>query len=486
MLRVSARGLWSRKRRLLGMLAAVFLGVAFLSGTLGLSATMSNAISTSFATAYQGTDVIVRNATATQRSPGARRGPISGQVLAAVRSAPGVASAQGEVTGFGEIVGGNGKPITGLGPRTASSWLTDPQLNPWHLVSGAPPRGSREVVIDQGSATKGGLRVGQQTTVFTPEPVRVTVTGIARYGTQPSDGGSSYVAFTLASAQQLLLRGNDQLTAVVARAGPGISQDRLAGAVRAVVPSGTQVITGQQATSEQIATVNYAFLSFFRAFLGVFAGIALLVAGLSIHNASDVIAAQRIRESALLRALGASRRQIFRSHIGEAAVLGLLASVAGVAAGYGMAAGLKGVFAGFGLDLPVSGVVFTLGNAVIGLAAGVAVALLAAVTGALRASRTSPLAAMRDAAIDGSGASRARAVTGAVLTGGGVAICFAGALGHRTPVAGLGALVILAEVIVAGPTAAGTQRGTARRQRGTGANRTGRHRWRERDQGPAR
>lgn len=137
MLRVGARGLWMRRRRLLGMVAAVFLGVAFLSGTLSLSATMSGAIDTAITTAYQGTSVIVRNATATQRSPGAPRGPVSGSVLTSVWAAPGVASADGEVAGFGELMGSTGKPVTGLGPRAAGNWLADPLLNPWHLVSAA-------------------------------------------------------------------------------------------------------------------------------------------------------------------------------------------------------------------------------------------------------------------------------------------------------------------------------------------------------------
>ena len=148
MLRVGARGLWMRRRRLLGMVAAVLLGVAFLSGTLGLSATLSNAIDTAVTTAYQGTSVIVRNAAATQRSPGAPRGPISGSVLAAVRSAPGVGRARGEVSGVGGIGRRNGKPIAGLGPRTAGNWLADPPLKPWHPVSGAPPRGTGEAVVD--------------------------------------------------------------------------------------------------------------------------------------------------------------------------------------------------------------------------------------------------------------------------------------------------------------------------------------------------
>jgi putative ABC transport system permease protein len=221
---------------------------------------MSGAIDTAITTAYQGTSVIVRNATAIQRSPGAPRGPIGGSVLTSVRAVPGVANAEGEVAGFGELMGSNGKPVTGPGPRAAGNWLTDPLLNPWHLVSGTPPRGPDEVVVDQASAAKGGLRAGQRTTILTPQPVQVTITGTADYGTQPSDGGSSYAAFTLAGGQQHLLSGKDQLSAIVARGRPGLTQAQLASAIKTVVPPGTQVITGQQAASEQIAAVNNAFL----------------------------------------------------------------------------------------------------------------------------------------------------------------------------------------------------------------------------------
>lgn len=485
MSRLAARGLWARRWRLTGLLAAVFLGVAFLTGTLALSATMSSAISSAFTTAYQGVSAVARSATTTSHASGKVRGPIPGSVVAAIASVPGVADAQGEVLGFGTIAGSDGQAITGTGPRSAGTWITDPGLNPWHLVAGASPRGGSQVVIDQSSATAGHLHVGQVTTVFTPDPVRVTISGIAGYGGgQPTDGGSSYAAFTLAGAQLHLLGGAGEVSQVVASARPGVTQEQLASAIRAVVPAEIQVITGTQATAEQLEAVNSEFLTFFKAFLGIFAGIALLVAALSIHNTFGMVAAQRVRESALLRVLGASRRQIAVGLLAEAAALGLTGAAAGVAAGYGMAVALKGAFAGLGFDLPVSGVVFTAGNAGLGLAVGAGITVLAALHPALRASRTAPVAALRDSdsgsGSGSSGTSRPRAVTGAVLTAGGAAIAAVAALSHSSIAqAGLGAVLTLAGVILLGPllaAAAGRALGSpAARPRGLPGRLAGRN-----------
>ena len=455
MTKVTGRSLWSRKRRLFGLVSAVFLGVAFLTGTLGLSATLSSAIDSAFTTAYQGTDVIIRNATATTTAAGADRGPISGSILAAVRAVPGVADAQSELRGNGVIAGTNGQAITGMGPRLADTWITDSTLNPWKLVSGAPPQGPDQVVIDRNSATVGDLKVGQTTTVYLPDPLQVTITGIAVYGDESTDGGSSYVAFTLAGAQQHLVGGKDAVTQILVRGEPGQTQDGLRAAIARVLPSGAQAITGAQATSEQIAAVGSEFLNFFKAFLDVFAGIALVVAMLNVHNTFGVVAAQRTRESALLRALGASRGQILRAVLGEALVLGLLGSIAGLAAGYGLAAGLKDALAGIGLDLPISGVVFTAGNAVLGLVVGLAVTVIAALTPAVRSSRVAPVEALRESAVDTAGASRTRLGIGAALTAVGVLGAAGAALDKRSAtVVGLAGFVTLIGVLVLGPVIA--------------------------------
>jgi putative ABC transport system permease protein len=449
--RLSARGLWARKRRLIGLLLAVFLGVTFLSGTLGLSATMSHAIDSAFSTEYRGTDVVVRNADSVIASAGSARGPIPASVYHTIAALPGVAAADAEVIGFGRIAGSDGKPIQGMGPSNADTWLTDPALNPWRLVAGRPPTGPDDVVIDRGSARTGHLHVGQRTTVYLPNPVSVTVTGIATFGGQDSYGGDTYAAFTLAAAQRYVLRSDALITQVMVRAAPGVSQARLAAEISKVLPAGTQAVTGAQATSQEIGDVDATFLNYFKAFLLIFAGIALLVGGLSVHNTFGVVGASRVREAALLRALGASRRQIVLGLLGEALVLGAAGAVLGVAAGYGMAAGLKSVFAGIGLDLPISGVVFSVGTALLGLGVGVGVTLLAALSPALRAARVAPVAAIRGAQVDTSGASRPRLVAGTVLTAAGASVALAAS---SAALVGLGAAGMLVGVLAVAPALA--------------------------------
>jgi putative ABC transport system permease protein len=474
MIRLVLRGLRARRRRLAGLLAAIALGVAFLAGTLSLGATMSAAITTSFTTANRGVDVIVRSAT--QTSPGqaaTARGPISAALVDRVRSVPGVAAAEGQVMGTASIAGADGTLIAGMGPKAAGAWLGDARLNAWHLVAGQAPRGDHQVVIDQASADKGKLRVGSRTTIYAPGPVGVTVTGIADYGNAKSNGGSTYVAFAPGAAQRYLLGNSHEVTQVLARAQPGVPASRLAAAVRAVVRSpDVQVVTGQLATDEQINAVNDGFLRYFQAFLDVFGAIALLVAGLSIHNTFGVVAAQQARESALLRALGAVRGQVLRVQLAEAALLGLAGAVAGVAGGYAMAAGLKGVFAGFGLALPASGVVFTAGNALLAGGVGVAVTLLAALTPAVRASRTTPLVVLRATAAEPAGQHQgARVAAGLLLAAAGAAGTVAAALaGSGIGPAGAAVIVTLAGVLLLGPVlarvAAGLAGGVLARLRG--------------------
>jgi len=459
MTRVVLRGLQSRRWRLAGLLVAIVLGVAFLAGTLGLGATMSEAITTSFTTANRGVDVIVRSATQTA-SGQVVRGPIGAGLVDRVRSVPGVAVAEGQVLGTTSIAGANGALVTSMGPKQAGAWLADPELNSWHLAAGQAPRGDHEVVIDQASADKGQLRVGSRTTVYTPAPVQVTVTGIARYGASKSNGGATYVAFSLAAAQRYLLSHPGEVTEVLARAKPGVPAAQLAASVRVAVvraggPASVQVVTGQQATNEQVNAVNDGFLKYFTAFLDVFAAIALLVAGLSIHNTSGVVAAQQVRELALLRALGAVRGQVLRAQLAEAMLLGIAGAAVGVAGGYAIAAGLKGVFAGFGLNLPVGGVVFTVGNALLAAGVGLAVTLAAALGAAWRSARVAPLAALRETAAEPLRVSRGRVAAGLVLAVAGLAATVTAAVaGQGIGLAGPAVLVMLAGTLVLGPVLA--------------------------------
>jgi putative ABC transport system permease protein len=461
MKRVTWRNLIAHRRRFTGCFLAALLGVAFLTGTLVLGDTLNRNFDQLFANANAGTDVVVRNATnitvdgsgPTLRS----RGLVDASLLAEIARVPGVASAAGQVTGYGELLGANGKVVGGNGPpRVTGNWVTDPTLNPYKLVQGRAPRTANEVVINKKAAQDGHLAVGSKTIVQTPDPVPVTVVGIATFGDASGFGGETFSAFDLAGAQQHLLGGQNMLSDVLVRAEPGVSQSTLAARVRAVLPRSDQALTGAQYTKEATSDVTSGFLSFFRTFLVIFAGIALLVGAFGIHNTFAIVVAQRTRESALLRAIGASRRDIVTAVVGEALVIGLVASGVGVLAGLGVAGLLKGLFDGFGFALPAGGLVVTPFTVGIAIAVGVIVTLVAAISPARRASRIAPIAALRESEEPGA-PSRARTIAAAVLVVGGLVLALSAVLSHgggALPRAGFGSMLLLGGVVCAGPVVA--------------------------------
>lgn len=456
MLTISLRGLWSHKRRLVGTFVAVFLGVAFLSGTLVLGDTLRANIDGFLTTSNQGTDAVIRNSTSVGTGPATSRGLIPQSIVDRVRRVDGVADAAPAVQGEGELVRPDGTAITGKGPRQAGAWVTDPALNPYHLVQGRPPRTTHEVVINRGAAKDGGLRLGERIHVLTPQSVPVRVVGIATFGSQDGFGGASYTAFTLAGAQEFVTKQAGRVSTISVRADRGVSQAELVRRIRPVLPSGAEAISGSQLTSENVASVDTSFLNVFRTLLTVFAGIALAVATFSIHNTFSIIAAQRTRESALLRAIGASRRQLLGSVIVEACTVGLLASAAGLVGGLGIAWLLKSAFAGLGFALPAGGLTVTGGTLAVGVPVGVLVTVLAGLGPAVKASRVPPLAALRDVTADGTVVGRSRVVTGLALGAAGAA-CVAVALSSSSAVltfAGTGGVLLLAAMVVLGPTVA--------------------------------
>jgi putative ABC transport system permease protein len=456
-LAITIKGLWSHKRRLTGTFLAVLLGVAFLAGTLVLGDTLRANFDTLFTSVTGDTGAVVRNASKVDSNPASPRGPIDAALLDRVRTAPGVASVQPQVTGLGQIVGSDGKVLRTLGPPRAENWLTDPGLTPYRLASGRAPRTPDEVVINRGAAKDGDLRIGSRTTVDTPRPVPVTVVGIVTFQGADAFGGSSFTGFTLEGAQRHLGERPDQLNAILVKGEPGVSQERLASSLRPVLPAGVEAVTGQQLSDEGITDINQGFLGLFRTFLLVFAGIALFVAMFTIANTFAIIVAQRTREAALLRAIGASRRQVLASVVAEALAVGVGASLLGLAAGVAVAIGLKALFKGFGFPLPTSGLVISPNSVALSLAVGVGVTLLAAVLPAVRASRVAPLAAMREVAVEAPATSRRRVLSGALLAVAGLGVAVAAVLagGDRSAtLAGAGSVLLVVGVVVLGPAAA--------------------------------
>jgi putative ABC transport system permease protein len=454
-LSLTLREMRAHARRLAGTSLAVVLGVAFLTGTLVLGATLRSNFDDLFAEVNAGTDVVVRSAT--ELGLDAPRGLIDRSLVDEVAAVDGVAAAEPVVTGYGQLLGADGEAIGGNGPpQLAGSWTTNPDLNPYRLADGRAPEGNDEVVVNKGAADAGDLALGDTTTLLTPEPVEVTIVGIATFGDEDGLGGVTFTAFDLDDAMANITKSADAVSNVAVQAVDGVSQDELADRIAEVLPSGVEATTGADISSQATDDIAAEFLDMLTTFLTLFAGIALLVATFSIYNTFSIIVAQRTRQAALLRALGAGRGQIMRSVVAEALLVGLIASLVGLAAGVGIAGLLKGLFDAAGFALPAGGIVISAGTVVTGLVVGVLVTLAAGVYPAVKASRVAPLAAIREVAVERTAPSLARIVVGAVLAAVGVGATLVAAFGDEDMLAivGLGAVLTVAGAVVLGPVAA--------------------------------
>jgi putative ABC transport system permease protein len=458
MIGICLKQVWAYKRRLTGTLLAVVLGVGFLAGTLLLGDTVRANFDRLFDQANSSSEVLLRSATKVGGSGGQDLSVgIDASLLSRVAHVPGVAHAEPYLEGSAQLLGSDGKGIGGNGPPTwAANWVRVPSLNPYRLVAGRAPRGADEVVINRGAAKTGHLHLGEVTTLLTPRPVRVVIVGIVTFGSADGLGLSTFTGLALQSAQHYLTSNPSQLSSILLQPAPGVSPGQLIIRLRAVLPPGVQAITGAQLAQENINAINSSFFGFIRTALTAFAVIALLVAAFSIYNTFSIIAAQRIRSAALLRALGATRRQIIGCSIIETLVIGLAGSLAGLAAGIGVAGGLKGVFDGFGFALPAGGLDVKPSTVLFAVAAGLSATVVAGVLPAIRASRVPPLAALRDVAVEGAAPSRPRSGIGAALLLGGVAGTTSAAAAGKAGLVGVAAVCTVIGVVMFGPSAART------------------------------
>jgi putative ABC transport system permease protein len=456
------RGLLANKFRLAGTALAVILGVAFMAGTLVLTDTIGETFDDLFADVYKDTDAVVRQEAAFSGMQGTAdvRGRIDASLLDTVRDVDGVAEAEGSIQGYARLVDKAGEPIgdpQSGAPTYGGNWLGSDELNPFAIVAGGPPEADDDVVIDKASADDADFEVGDPITVLgLGEPRDMTVRGIATFGTADSPGGSSYGLFTTATAQEFVAEpGKFDSALVVAEA--GVSQADLKERLAGVVPDGSEVLTGQEITEESQTELKDS-LSFFNTFMLVFAVVALLVGSFIIFNTFSITVAQRTRENALLRAIGASDRQVLGSVLGEAVVIAVLASIIGLGVGIGVAGLLKALLAGFGFELPGAGIVLTPRTVVISIVVGVVITLVAALSPARKAARVPPVAALRDVAVGSTGyGSKLRVVVGTVLLGLGVASLLGGLFGGGSsalPLVGLGVLLVFFGVSVLGRTIA--------------------------------
>jgi putative ABC transport system permease protein len=454
--------LLAHKLRLFAVATAVVLGVAFMAGTLVLTDTVGRTFNDLFGDVYKNTDVVVRGDPVFEGPPGVgvQRGRVDEALVDVIRRVDGVSEAQGTVFGYARLIGKNGEalghPANGA-PTIGGDWTPSKKLNAFTLVEGSAPAASDEVVIDRKSARDGNLHVGDVTTVLVQgPPLKVRISGISVFGSTDSPGGATVVAFRPDVAQQVIA-AYGKFDQIAIAADSGVSQADLASRVRAVMPASTEVVTGAAVTKETQDAVAKA-LSFFNTFMLVFAIVALLVGGFMIFNTFSITVAQRTRENGLLRALGASRRQVLSSVLLEAVAIGVIASLLGLAAGVLVAIGLKALLGAVGIDIPATGVVFTLRTAVISVGVGLTVTIAAALSPARKASRVPPMAAMQEEA-SGSGGygSKRRIVIGGGLLAGGAATLLTGlfaSVDHAVSVVGVGALMLFFGVSTLGRTVA--------------------------------
>jgi putative ABC transport system permease protein len=449
------KNLAARKLRLVITSFAVLLGVAFMAGTLVFTDTIGRTFDGLFADANEGTDGYVRGELAFDNEVlGEQRPRVDTALIDQITALPGVRAAEGYSEAYAQIVDKNGEamgnPDMGA-PVLGSHWITDDALNAFDIESGRPPAADDEVVIDVSSFRKGGFALGDSTTVLTQAgPAPVTIVGTASFAGADSPAGASVTLFTPSAAQHLMT-GEGMIDAIRVAAADGVSQEELVAQVSSVLPRGVEVLTGEELTEEQQSQMAED-MGFLRVFLMVFAVIALFVGSFIIYNSFSILVAQRRKEMALLRAIGAGRRQVLSSVLVEAGAVGMIASVAGLVAGVGVAAGLKAMMSAMGIDLPSGSVVVSTGTIVISVVTGVLVSLVSAIFPARRASKVPPIAALREVALDRSGTSKRRAVIGTTVTGLGAAAMFGGLFGGAgIMLLALGAPTVFVGVAVLGP-----------------------------------
>jgi putative ABC transport system permease protein len=447
------RSLLAHRVRLALTALTIALGTGFMAGSFVFTATLTHGLDSLFAQSATGTDVIVQHTTPSGAGFGAGSGgakPVPADTVTAIRRLPGVAAADGVVSGRAVLLGRNGKPLPAQF-GVALSWPADPPFQAiFTRLTGRPPAGPGQVMIDYGSAGQGHFTVGDRIEVAIGGQARpFTVTGITGYGSADSIGGSMAI-FSLPEAQQLFGLAN-LYSQIDVKAGRGVSAQQLRGQVALILPAGVAAVTAASAAANQAQQLN-SQLGFLTYFFAGFAGVSLFVGAFVIWNTFSIMIGQRVRELALMRAIGARRGQVFRSVLGEAALLGAVSALAGVLLGIALARGLAALLSGFGLSLPLSGLVVPPAGAVASFGAGLLTTVAAAIPPAWRATRVAPVQALRDAVPAPTGFSSGRLASGLAVTAAGIAGLLAGLFaGGSTVITAVGAAACFLGVTALGP-----------------------------------
>jgi putative ABC transport system permease protein len=438
MLALVLRGFAQRKLRVALTGIAIALGVALMAGTYILTDTINHSFAEIFAGSYQNKAVVVTAKEALGRGTRSQASLIDEATLARVRAVPGVAAASGGISTTATLLTTGGKRLTTGGAPGLIAAEQPPRFESFTAAQGHLPRVGSEVAIDQSTARREHLKLGQQIVIAGRAPARTyTLAGIAKFAGSESFGGAS-VALLVTQQAQYVGNKQGQYDSVNVAASPGVTPQQLAGRVRAALPSTLTVRTGAEEAANQTAELEED-LGFLRTFLLVFAYVALVVGAFIIFNTFSITVAQRTREFGLLRTLGCSRAQIMRSVVEEGLLLGVGGAVLGLFGGIGLAPALDGLFRAFGADLPDNGTVLETRTVIVSLVVGIAVTVIAGFFPAMRATRVPPIAALREGvAIPPRPLPRRRTLIGRFVVGLVVVLALGGLVGH-----GVGVVLVI-------------------------------------------
>ncbi len=459
MLKVTWRNLVARKLRLALSGFAIVLGVAFVAGSFIFTDALGGAFNGIIKGTTADVEVAPKGSGSIDAAEDSRTIPAS--VVDRLATLPQVAKAYGNDTvqnvwvigKDGKLVGGNGPPGLAFNYTDAKA-ITGKQI--LTLAAGSLPTAPGEIALDQSAADKANYAIGDTVTLSTPGKVsslRAKLVGLVHFGSEGGLVGATLTIFDKAWMQDLFFHGRDVYTGISLAAADGYSQQQVADAANAVLPSGIEAREGDKVAKDNEDAISKA-LGFINKFLLIFAAVAMVVGTFLIVNTFSILVAQRSRELAMLRAMGASRRQVNRSVLAEAFAVGLVGSTLGIGAGYLLSIGLKALFGAIGLDLSGATFPIHLRTVIVSYVVGLVVTMIAAYLPARRAARISPVAAMRDDVALPETSLRRRLIFGAALVVLGIASMvagFAGFGGQGLSLIGGGMLVILIGVALMSP-----------------------------------
>ena len=453
MFRLSLKMTLARKGRLLLTSLAIILGTSFLAGTSIFSATVNSTFDRLFTDVFRDVDAYVRSTSSVDTGFGEQRAPSPISALETILGVEGVSAAVGDMQSYARVIGKDGKPLgEDQGPPTFGGIASSSVAGLWNTETGRLPIGPKEVMLDRTTAEAGKFAIGDTVRVNALSGTReFSLVGIANYGDISSPGGATFALFDQPTASEFLLKPGF-VDAFLIQGDGTLSDEALAKAIdAALLPSDKlETLTGAQITEETTSQIK-TVLGFFTTFLTAFSFIALGIGCFVIYNVFSITAAQRQRESALLRAIGASRRQVTNSLIVEAVVIGLVGSTLGFIFGIGLSQALSALLNAIGLEIPTTGLTINSSAIFSTVLVGTIITTLSAILPALRSGRVPPLAAIRETALDVVTGMTRRIIIGLVFMILGVVALVASINGAEVIFLGLGVLAVFAGVLVLGP-----------------------------------